>query len=282
MKENGKHFKRVNSVFKRFNDRRLYHSLKKCSINNDVILVLCNSHYKEVLVNWIAAMEQIRVRNYLVIALDQKLFMYLINNNINAYFHRIGNNKKDLWTARLFMVKKVLDLGFNVIHSDPDAIWLKDPQESFFRKNDWNISFSQGTIWPIDIYEKWGFVLCCGLYGIRSTESNRQLVTEIMKEMNNSDDDQTAVNRILFKKGIQWEVANPYKTRYKDKEFICSEDPIKGKSHGIDIEVLPHHLFQRIAVDNEAFVKHLLLERNGKSIMEILKDNQLIFTNLTK
>ena len=56
--------------------------------------------------------------------------------------------------------------NIDFVHSDADAVWLKNPLISF-GKTAFDLLASQGTIWPLDVFEQWRFVLCCGFLGSR-------------------------------------------------------------------------------------------------------------------
>lgn len=249
----------------------LWQTIKKHAKNNTIILVFANYGYRHVLDVWLNSIKQCGVTNYLIISLDREMQQYLTDNKTQTYLFNIDNDFAEIMIHRTDFILKTLNLGFNVIHSDADAIWCDDPQSEYFNFDQHDLVFSQGTIFPPEIHDKWGFVLCGGLYGIKPGNKTRQLVEKVLKDVRISKNDQRSFNRVLYEKKISWQTKETYSLSFRGRSVQCAESTIEGASDEFKIALLPHKLFQRLEEDAERiYVKHWLLSReklvNNESI----------------
>jgi len=268
----------MKKIKKLINYVKLYILLKKFSKNNTIIIVFANYQYKKILDNWLFAIQKNKIKNFLIISLDKELFNYLKKNDIQTYYFKTEINLKELWINRIILLKQILNLGYNFIHSDADAIWLKDPLGKFFYNLNYDVIFSEGTVWPSNIHAKWGFVLCCGFFGIKSNIATRKLLDDVYHDVNNSGDDQVSFNNIIQQHGTKWKIDENYELIFKGKSFICSKKIIYGNNPYYKVALLPHYLFQRVNEDTKTvYIKHLISEKKSESIVELLKKNDLFF-----
>ena len=85
------------------------------------------------------------------------------------------------------------------IHSDVDAIWLKNPL-NYLKGCPGDLLFSQGTVFPRNMFNKiWIIVACCGFFMIRESNASSTFLHELHKGIQKDKDDQLAVNKILMK-----------------------------------------------------------------------------------
>jgi hypothetical protein len=236
-----------------------------------LIVVFANYAYFNVLENWLEAISRIAVDNYRVIALDQALYDVLQARKAPVLFRPCSADLKQLWVHRIEVILDLLEEGYDVIHSDADAVWLKNPQK-YLDDLSCDMLFSQGTFWPLDVHRKWKFVLCCGFFMIRSSTHTIRFFRRIRKRVLAEKDDQISCNRQLLEEGIVWDVPqNVYILTFGGREFVCSSSVIEGKGRTLSAAVLPHRLFQRIAEPcPEAYVKHLISEKTSDDVMEVL------------
>ncbi len=246
----------------RIKDYQLWKSIKKHAINNTIILVFANYDYRHVLNVWLNSIKKCGVTNYLIISLDREMQQYLTDNKTQTHLYNIDNDFAEIMIHRTEFILKVLNLGFNVIHSDADAIWCKDPQSDYFNFNQYDMVFSQGTIFPPEIHDKWGFVLCGGLYGIKPGKKTRQLIEKVLKDVRISKNDQRSFNRVLYDKNINWQTKKTYSLSFRGRSVKCAESITQGASEEFKIALLPHKLFQRLEENAEyIYIKHWLLSR---------------------
>jgi len=242
--------------------------------NLTTIIVFANYNYLLVLENWLESVNRIDVNNFLIISLDSKLHNYLIDKNINSRLRPCELDLGKLWIHRIEVIEELLCEGYDIIHSDADAVWLKDPQPYLANLNQ-DMIFSQGTYWPLDVYEKWNFVLCCGFFYIRNNKKTKSFFEQLKERVKEDKDDQVSCNRLLLEKKIIWEKpTNSYQLRFRNYSFACSKNIIQGKNSQFSIALLPHYQFQRIPEkSNDIYIKHLISEKNSEDIMDILALN---------
>ena len=237
------------------------------------IIVFANYNYLPVLENWLAAMKKIEVENYLIISLDEELHLYLQKKHIDSILRPCELDLGKLWIHRIDVILELMEKGHDIIHSDADAIWLKDPLP-YLNDLPQDMIFSQGTIWPPDVQEKWGFVLCCGFFLLRSNPKTLQFMRDLLKRVNEDKDDQVSCNRLLLEMGADWNSPDkPYTIDFREKQFICSETVRYGKYGKLTLALLPHKKFQRIfEKTDDVYIRHLISEKNSENIVDVLKN----------
>lgn len=237
-----------------------------------VIAVFANFDYLPVLQNWIEGMRRLEIDNFLVIAIDRPLFDYLQKENINAIYRPVEPGLGKLWIHRIHVLRELIAQDYDVMHSDADAVWLKDPMETYFEETPYDMLFSQGTYWPPDVHEKWGFVLCCGLFYLRSNPKTKAFLAQMAVSVEQTQDDQISCNRLLEATGIRWEVPAPYELAFQGRPFTCSDRLITGSIDGLSMAVLPHRKFQRVLQDaDDIYVRHIVCDKKADSKINELK-----------
>jgi len=246
-------------------------------LNKVKIIVFANYNYLPVLENWLEAIDSLQIENILIISLDQELHKHLQERNIPSLLRVCELDLGKLWIHRVKVILELMETGYDVIHSDADAVWLKNPLE-YLNNIQEDMVFSQGTFWPKDVHKEWGFVLCCGFFYIKNNTRTIKFMKELYKRVLLDKDDQVSCNRILFEKNIQWNIKDKYFLKYREVPFLCSQEIIVGRGKEISIAVLPHSKFQRVhEKEKEAYVKHIISEKNADSIINILEDTGCLF-----
>jgi hypothetical protein len=254
------------------NDAELVATARARSAGGSVIITFANSRYADVLMNWLVALSLQRIDNYVVVTLDRELHASLSDRGIPSLLCEFESDLGDLWIQRIRIFAALCDAGVDFIHSDADAIWLQDPRGSYLASGDADLVASQGTVWPPDVHQRFGFVLCCGLFRLRSTPVSRRLLTELESHVLVSRDDQVSLNRLLAERSMRWHAqrADAYYLALGPKQFLCSRSLIEGvAADGLRASVLPHHLFQRVPVslDDEPYVSHYLTPKDPQAKM---------------
>lgn len=250
-----------------------------------VTLVFADSGYENVVQNWLLHAKIAGARNHLIVALDKPLHEKLQSQGEHSVAAPHPGSLDALWQYRVFCVAHALNLGYHICHSDADAVWLQDPTEDLLLDTTVDITFSQGTIWPLDVFEKWGFVLCCGLFGIRSTKASRAFVEDWLTAVTDDPDDQRSLNRLLMNRKVIWQTKPSRRLRFRDHDITCFEEPLMGLSslsgndsatptatEKLTTKLLPHALYQRVLEQHpQPVVRHILSdEKNAKSVEEVL------------
>lgn len=246
-----------------------------------LIITFASSVYLEALNNWSHAMRRLRIANWAVMALDDKIYELMKERGVSVYRVRCKPDFSDIWLQRIEVIEGLLKAGINVIHSDLDAIWLKDPR-ALLQESSYDIISSQGTYWPRPVHAKWGFVLCCGFIYYRSSNRMIDLASRIKEAVIRAprSDDQAELNTFLAEDGIEWTISQPtYVKSHNDVAFTCSRRWIIGKGKLYKVALLPHHEFQRVVMREDfskAYVVHPVSAKTGEAVMDVLRNNGLI------
>jgi len=251
-------------------DALLVAAARERAAGGRVIIAFADSRYADVLMNWLVALALQHVNNYLVIALDRDLHALLSAHRVPCVLAELKGNLGDLWVARIRVFAALCAAGIDFIHSDVDAIWLRDPRETYFGNGDVDLIASQGTTWPVDVHQQFGFVLCCGLFALRSSAASRQLLVELGADVELTRDDQVSLNRLIARRGIVWQMtpADCYYLSNGATRLLCSKSPIAGRTpDGLRVSMLPHHLFQRVPLQLQQtpFVSHPLTPKEPRA-----------------
>lgn len=245
------------------------------------IITFCNYNYIPVTQNWLNFIMKLDIlkSDILIVTLDKESESYF--DNFNTLFRPVdvlGNDLSALWVHRINIFDEILRDGNDIIHSDSDAIWLKNPI-NFVKDCKSEIVFSQGTVWPLDVFEKHEIVLCCGFFYLKSSENTFKFLKELKERVIFDKDDQISVNRLISQSINNWDVYNPYYIKFNKYQFKCSEKTMTAKTifkndDNYNISLLPHIYFPRIINDlkfiNQTYVAHPLSGKNLKSKIEIL------------
>jgi hypothetical protein len=242
-----------------------------------VVIAFANSRYIDVLMNWLVALALNGVDNYLIVALDRELHQFLNERGIPVVLSELSGDLSALWMRRIDVFTALCAAGVDFVHSDVDAIWIRDPRAAYLSDPQADLIISQGTIWPPDSYQTWGFVLCCGFFQLRSTVRTRRLLGELKEHVQSTGDDQVSLNQLIAGRSTRWQIepADAYYVDASPARFLCARSVMRGLgSDGLRVQVLPHHLFQRVplASGETPYVLHLLTRKEpGAKLLEFEK-----------
>ena len=232
--------------------------------DNTIIITFANYAYHDILFNWLVSIDKLGIDNYLIFSLDAQTHQFLVDKGIPSVLLPVHGDLSALWQMRLEVFAFISENNTDFIHSDVDAIWLRDPRPVYFEGQSSAFVFSQGTIWPPVVYREWGFVLCCGFFLIRSGAAATALFSVWRALIQESGDDQYSLNAALMSMRLKWnkDDTTPYFLKCDpDSDLIqCFDKVIQGTFPERDetISMLPHHLFQRTPVSEEnPYLKHI-------------------------
>jgi len=241
-------------------------------MNSLIVLTFVSEDYIPVGQNWLRHVETISPdAKVLIIALDRATEA-AFPDNLVQYNPADEEGLAPLWRHRIEVLRKFLDQGYDVIHSDADAVWVRDPLP-FLSECNAEMIFSQGTVWPPDVHAHHGLVLCCGFFYLRNTPSVRSFLSEVSHRVSLEKDDQASINRLVDENGVTWRIENPYNIDFRGKVFLASRKMIQSVvAVGPSVAVLPHHLFPRLVenLDQDVVVAHPLSEKNCEEKIEVL------------
>lgn len=167
--------------------------------------------------------------NYIVICFDPESRIALqdrgtphIYTSIDAtpdadFVSKQGFDEKGLRIIGLkFQVlRHVVQMGFDAIFSDVDAILLRNPYP-YFREN----AFFCGqriAYFPKRLTEVWGFAICSGFFYMRSCASSLSLLDRSIEMQRLVASDQIALNLALYDLGVEWESVEGMNHRDNDR-----------------------------------------------------------------
>ena len=146
-----------------------------------VTLVIANSLYKDVLLNWLISAITCKppIENIVVVCLDRMLHHILIARdipailapfnsllNINYKFRRFFDL---IMMMRLGFMRIINRLGYDCAMYDIDAIIIKNPQTLYNKYNNSGIIGSRGSL-PKSLMKMWKVTICIGAVFIRSSD----------------------------------------------------------------------------------------------------------------
>lgn len=255
-------------------DPSLDNLLQKAAKDGTVILIFSNNAYLPILENWRAAMDRLGIGNILYVALDEPTYHHLIDRGLVCYLLPCEDDLAALWRKRVTLFDEILQRGYNLIHSDADAVWLKDPRARYFFRSDADMVFSQGTQWPTECWQSWQFILCCGLFFLRATDAVQDFMRSWKEHVADCGDDQVSFNLLMLARSVTWEINKPYRIPTPfGVDITCSRQTIYGQADKLCVEVLPQHLFQRVHFPTEdAYVKHCLSGQTAQTTRQGLEE----------
>ncbi|KAL3814156.1 hypothetical protein ACJIZ3_015424 [Penstemon smallii] len=124
---------------------RLAKILAKVAVKNELIVALANSNVKEMLEVWFTSIKRVGIPNYLVIALDEEIASFCQSNDVPVYKRdpdegidsvaKTGGNHA-VSGLKFRILREFLQLGYSVLLSDVDIVYLENPFEYLYRDSD--------------------------------------------------------------------------------------------------------------------------------------------------
>ena len=254
--------------------------------SDHVVVTFCDSTYRDVLRNWLAALDRLADVPVLVVALDDRLACELEEKQVPVCYLPCDAQANAIWSLRAQAIYALVAAGLNVIHSDVDAVWIKNPM-ALLERIEADIVSSQGTVYPPECHARWGHVLCYGFIYFRPSCATIELLREAAEIalMEEQFDDQRYLNHQLLTRGVRWSISSPYRVSFGSRWFTCSLGPIMGtcelQSAGVRIAVIPHAYVQRLpnGIEDEAvrYVCHPLSPKDALQKKEVLRQNAAWF-----
>ncbi|CAN7058927.1 unnamed protein product [Brassica oleracea var. botrytis] len=124
---------------------RLTKILKSIAVDKEVIVALANANVKAMLEVQIASVKRLGIKNYLVVALDDYIESFCKQNDV-AYYKRDPDKDVDavgktggnhaVSGLKFRVLREFLQLGYGVLLSDVDIVFLKNPFSHLYRDSD--------------------------------------------------------------------------------------------------------------------------------------------------
>lgn len=218
--------------------------------NNLIVLGFADKRYKEIAINWVKYIDKLGIKNYVIVALDTEVFGYLSEREINVIMCEGNISKKSGtgWKWRMDRIRELVDSSINVIHSDLDAVWLKNPLGILDNFDIVASSVVHG--FPTETSNRWGFTICMGWIFYRATKNVSSLLCKIFDGTKDYDD-QTEFNNYLSS-NISLDEMN--KLQCGSREF---------KIQDIDIKILNSEIIKRGDYNETALVCHPMMKKKA-------------------
>ncbi|CAM8945692.1 unnamed protein product [Rhodiola kirilowii] len=124
---------------------RLAKLLDSVAVNKEIIVALANSNVKQMLEVWFTNIKRVGIPNYLVVALDDEIETFCKTNNVPVYkrdpddnidsIAKIGGNHA-VSGLKFRILREFLQLGYSVLLSDVDIVYLQNPFDHLYRDSD--------------------------------------------------------------------------------------------------------------------------------------------------
>ncbi|XP_015866879.3 arabinosyltransferase RRA3 [Ziziphus jujuba] len=124
---------------------RLAKILEKVAVQRELIVALANSNVKEMLEVWFTNIKRVGIPNFLVVALDEDIAKFCESNNVTVYkrdpdegvdsIARTGGNHA-VSGLKFRILREFLQLGYSVLLSDVDIVYLQNPFNHLYRDSD--------------------------------------------------------------------------------------------------------------------------------------------------
>lgn len=124
---------------------RLAKILEKVAVQRELVVALANSNVKEMLEVWFTNIKRVGITNYLVVALDDEISKFCESNQVPVYkrdpdkgidsIGRSGGNHV-VSGLKFRILREFLQLGYSVLLSDVDIVYLQNPFDYLIRDSD--------------------------------------------------------------------------------------------------------------------------------------------------
>lgn len=116
--------------------------VKHISQNKSIVLTALSFGHREMMMNWICNMRLLGISNYLVAAFDVKLYLFALSHGVPCYLESSITNESQissqnaiygtdefrvLTKMKSVSVYRLIQLGYNVLWSDSDVIFFRNP-----------------------------------------------------------------------------------------------------------------------------------------------------------
>lgn len=119
--------------------------LEKVAVRKELIVALANSNVREMLKFWVDNIKRVGVPNFLVVALDDETELFCKSNDVPVYRRPPDENVDSIGKTggnhavsglKFNILREFLQLGYSVLLSDIDIVYLQNPFDHLFRDSD--------------------------------------------------------------------------------------------------------------------------------------------------
>jgi hypothetical protein len=173
--------------------------------------------------------------------IEKRLLKYGFECGFVHYLPSKGAHQR-LWLIRGIVVKKLLIIGYDVILTDSDAIWLQNPFPFLNQFPSSDIIASRASF-PEEVYERLGATLCMGFVYFQTNPAVITLWTSIVDEMvkNKQPDDQRTLNIFMMRQGLHF----TRKLNYR-KNYVDDTGSFRYEKYSYNLTFLSQNRFRRV------------------------------------
>lgn len=237
-----------------------------------IVCVTVSSTFLPAMVNWMVLMYRLEIKNILILAMDPESFNFFHERGLKVYLaeslfspsskeeeEKVGRKgetflrRHQIWDGRVRVFVHLLKLGFTIISSDSDALWLKNPiPELVALQKDFDIVWSRGNAAAGD--HAHGNGVCMGFAVYKPTDNVIAILREglhVMKE--HYIPDQPAINSIIWgphgiNRGTDPYLTTLYKTTYNNARIALLPQTrfarhIGAALEGLDQSIIDLYVF---------------------------------------
>lgn len=243
------------------------------------ILITSTGKYIPVFLNWLIFYYNVcpSISYLYFVCLDGDIELHLQSYGFrcsHVYHLPAAQMNNQLWLLRARVTKQLLVQGYDVLMTDTDAIWLRNPFEMLSSFPHSDVIASRASF-PEDISKRLGATVCMGFVYIKSNSRTIILWEELylfMSKMPRADD-QRNFNQLLLNLQIKFEVRPTFVDSFNASSgvfYLQRETPMV-------LTLLPHNQVMRMCDPQKKHVIRLSIvahcvtmskNRNTKSFSE--------------
>ena len=143
------------------------------------IIAFGDSKYKRIAHNWALYLQNHGIDNYIIYSLDREIYNYLVENRIKTELLEVNIFDDGFkWHLRFNQTRRLIE-NKDILHSDLDAIWLRNPLG--FIDSSYDIVSSTGSFPHKD-------ALCMGWIYFSSCDPVKKVFDNILENKKPFDD----------------------------------------------------------------------------------------------
>lgn len=216
------------------------------------IVLSVSTPYLPALFNWLTFYRRIFPcqiadnDNLYFVCLDKSSQQKMAAHGLRCSFaEHSGRNLNKVWLWRVRLTMTLLSQGLDVLISDADAVWLRNPLIYMKAFEFADIITSKGS-YPIEISNKYGTAACMGFIYIKATESAKSFWGLLIAAMSKTihPNDQRSLNYLFGRRSLTFTNAGNHKPSHAsdvdDHGFFYAQNQQR-----VNVTFLAHNRFRR-------------------------------------